>query len=815
MERSEECYNRTVTEPVEDIQCRTVLRQCRPYLVQDIILSGQIWDYIEQMGLLSKQMIATIRQSDPVEAEQKRNLLDHIESLGKRGFDLFCEVLANDSQEHILEKYLQPELYTEAREPQQCSEPAMESTSVGENSIDAQPFLSRSNSRPASQGTASASQGAAPTESAPNTQGSLQTSATGDDTADLQDTPAATPTATPTALGPSTSTAITSRLPSMHESPNVSHDHAVGVSHVSVRRSDRKRKKAKSDKTTMKNKYSKKHSKKVKAKVLFLMLEWSCNKGGSGAAFQAVPTLLASVPGVKVYCTVTTPRYVMDNQDIEHAKSRNVSLLFPETDKHETKNNSDRWLHENLQKYYRVLSKTKFQDITHIIAFTPNAAQVAEKLLLPNAGIFKKNQVKLVLFNLDIVSSVDEGAMLNFARQAHAVFSFGPQIYNHFVTKYLALTCQPKHYSYLPNLPPLSNTRQGPGYTHGQSVLQILVFSDYSKKGLSVSAKAVFDVQNRLQQAGQRISINWKIRGIHGNDREEVENYLEGIMGNQNMPVICNDVTLNDIKQDLRQSCLCLLMSSKNDQFGFHGYEAIASGTPILVSSRSGLADLLKSVDDHAENFIVNVQNYQTSEEEKIEVAKWASKIIKAVSDAEAVSRAFRLAKNLKESLTKCCQNGKIKDSVMQFAAYFVGTEYLTEVGFQPSINDDEDDTDDDNNDNDEDGSRNEDSRCLPHFSKPCVYNMSDSIEYKHINLISQDQGAQEKWPQLAHRLNLDCKVSDYKMTWVLSGAQEVVYQILTNWKERVGFCKSTVKILADILREIDLRHLADKLESV
>lgn len=78
-------------------------------------------------------------------------------------------------------------------------------------------------------------------------------------------------------------------------------------------------------------------------------------------------------------------------------------------------------------------------------------------------------------------------------------------------------------------------------------------------------------------------------------------------------------------------------MPSRAEGFGLVALEAIGLGVPILISSRSGLADVLRSVAGSiADRFIVTV-----GEESDLETdtAEWSSRIATVMADLETANR--------------------------------------------------------------------------------------------------------------------------------------------------------------------------------
>jgi glycosyltransferase involved in cell wall biosynthesis len=93
------------------------------------------------------------------------------------------------------------------------------------------------------------------------------------------------------------------------------------------------------------------------------------------------------------------------------------------------------------------------------------------------------------------------------------------------------------------------------------------------------------------------------------------------------------------VDADLRQASV-LLMPSRGEGFGLVGLEAISVGTPVLVSSRSGLAELINEFGPpESRQFIVEVDDSGDQD-----VQRWKSALEGVLNDREqALSRTLHL----------------------------------------------------------------------------------------------------------------------------------------------------------------------------
>jgi glycosyltransferase involved in cell wall biosynthesis len=102
------------------------------------------------------------------------------------------------------------------------------------------------------------------------------------------------------------------------------------------------------------------------------------------------------------------------------------------------------------------------------------------------------------------------------------------------------------------------------------------------------------------------------------------------------------------LQRDLRRASL-LLMPSRAEGFGLVGLEAIAAGTPALVSDRSGLGQLLREVLPRADadRLVVPVEN------DAHDVTVWGDAIHYVLGDRQAAFvRADSIRRTMRERRT-------------------------------------------------------------------------------------------------------------------------------------------------------------------
>ncbi|XP_019624634.1 PREDICTED: uncharacterized protein LOC109470229 [Branchiostoma belcheri] len=272
-------------------------------------------------------------------------------------------------------------------------------------------------------------------------------------------------------------------------------------------------------------------------------------------------------------------------------------------------------------------------------------------------------QAKLVLFNHDMPEETEyyrgaEKAMAagkkledinEDAKNADAVFSLGRKIYEYFKTKYKSNeTIQ--HFLFLPRPSQIfEDISVRPG--GGQKVVLFVgrVTEGDKLKGHDLVARAMGDVAQKVTNVGLRV------RGIGENDWEESKRILEeNLHSGKIKPTLLPCGTLKDIAQDMQQAHL-LLMPSRAEPFGLIGLEAIAAGIPVLISDKSGLADmimdLIKEEKCHPDMRHRIVETSVRESDLGEDAKEWAKKIVNTLNHSKhEFDKAAEFKKKLLES---------------------------------------------------------------------------------------------------------------------------------------------------------------------
>ncbi len=166
---------------------------------------------------------------------------------------------------------------------------------------------------------------------------------------------------------------------------------------------------------------------------------------------------------------------------------------------------------------------------------------------------------------------------------------------------------------------------------------------DHDIKGLDVAVRAVAGAIHLCTGSTRGVAL--LLRGVPAGERAKTEAKVLEWAGTE-LDVDLHRYSGNplDIQQDLRRSVL-VLMPSRAEGFGLVGQEAIVAGVPVLVSSRSGLGELL--LDEAAElagEIVLPVNR------DGCDVELW-SKAVAAVLDSPGT--AFARAAQLRERMSQ------------------------------------------------------------------------------------------------------------------------------------------------------------------
>jgi glycosyltransferase involved in cell wall biosynthesis len=229
---------------------------------------------------------------------------------------------------------------------------------------------------------------------------------------------------------------------------------------------------------------------------------------------------------------------------------------------------------------------------------------------------------------------------LDLARDAAAVMPVGPRLHEKLLRD-------------LPDGPRL--LRLDPGFDAagsgertapaGRPLIMIMGrLADARLKGLELAARAIGHAWALDPRAA-----GWEllVRGAPAGDEHRLRERVLDLIGHRsaNVTVRAYSAETSVIRDDLRRASL-LLMPSLVEGYGLVGHEAIALGTPALVSARSGLGELITEVAPaEAADVVVPVLH-----DDARDVPVWGHRITAIMTDR---ARAFAKAEAARQVLAR------------------------------------------------------------------------------------------------------------------------------------------------------------------
>ncbi len=253
---------------------------------------------------------------------------------------------------------------------------------------------------------------------------------------------------------------------------------------------------------------------------------------------------------------------------------------------------------------------------------------------------------------------VDEQVLLDWLGNAHTVLSIGEPMFNRIADYIESLDDQqskPKHEIYLPACPLdlldiTRKSREEPirGPQH------IMVFTgerkDLDVKGLDydLAVGAASTATTRIfLNAGQHVNMNFWTMATTQDEREKWEDHFKTIVDRESKAdkrlafVYKTMQEQNELKTSLKRASLCVLpLMSQSNLFGVESMMAAYAGVPVVVSSNSGFANLLRQIP--VTNSILDVKGVPA------DLAVWEDKIFQKIMNVkESEEEAIAIKKNL------------------------------------------------------------------------------------------------------------------------------------------------------------------------
>ena len=309
------------------------------------------------------------------------------------------------------------------------------------------------------------------------------------------------------------------------------------------------------------------------------------------------------------------------------------------------------WLDKSPGAYYHHLVQDKSYDF--IIGHAPYLANGCLNLKDLCQNRQKSPKVILIVHGLprDENGDVDDDLLLEWLNDADIVFSLGKAEEDELLPHIEALDPEkrPVHKMYIPSYPLELFALKQASVRGTQNVCMMSgEIKDLDISGLDFSSAAMASARASEQMLElNRVRINLCLLAANEEDRAEWKESFDQELSKRNL----NDtglsfqveapMTIEKIKAHMRKNNLFLLPLKQNcPLFGTEALAAIAAGVPILVAQGSGLAALLREMQ----------QDHPVVHKEKLEphTETWKRLIIqKLVKPEEAQKAATRLREQL------------------------------------------------------------------------------------------------------------------------------------------------------------------------
>ncbi|XP_078700741.1 uncharacterized protein LOC144927272 [Branchiostoma floridae x Branchiostoma belcheri] len=387
--------------------------------------------------------------------------------------------------------------------------------------------------------------------------------------------------------------------------------------------------------------------------VLLVNDKYGTSHGGTSSTNRQVAQFLQR-HGATVHATALQA----SEDDKRWAEEDGVILHLPVKKTRDKRTPSLEWLTHYHSFHYPSIP----QDLKCIVGHAGVSSEAAKSIQEDRC-----QHAKLILFNHDMPEDTEyykgtEKAMatgkkmediLEDTKNADAVFSMGRRIYDYFETKYRSLgENKPReHLMFLPRPSPVFEAVSvQPGGGGEKVVLTVGRVTEVDKlKGHDLVARALGEVVEKIT------NVRLRVRGIDEDHYEASKRILEEYLNSGKIkPILLPCGTQEDIADDMKQAHL-VLMPSRAEPFGLIGLEAIAAGIPVLISDKSGLADMIKDlIDEEKCPADMRYRIVHTSvNESDLEVAakEWAKRIVDTLQHSKhEFDKAAEFKKKLLES---------------------------------------------------------------------------------------------------------------------------------------------------------------------
>ncbi|XP_019640558.1 PREDICTED: LOW QUALITY PROTEIN: uncharacterized protein LOC109482316 [Branchiostoma belcheri] len=305
-----------------------------------------------------------------------------------------------------------------------------------------------------------------------------------------------------------------------------------------------------------------------------------------------------------------------NEEDIQNAKRDGIELLLPTLDPDDPSRTdpSPNWLtFDHLSKYQNLPQKVR-----SIVGHSDVTSRAAVRIKQER---YSASDARVVLFTTDIPEDTEyykgdekamgigkkEDSILEDAQEADVVFSLGNKIFDHFENQFRAIPAskRPQHVKFVPRPPKIFEDAEA----EYKDTETMVVLSIGRVKGVEKLKGYDLAVES-LSLVAEKMKVKLRVMGV---DKDDIETRMAILKHRKSANL---QITLlpygsqKDIYKEMMQAHL-VLMPSRAEPFGLVGLEAIAAGVPVLVSSKSGLADFIHEHVDELHHSIVDMDEHE------------------------------------------------------------------------------------------------------------------------------------------------------------------------------------------------------------
>ncbi|XP_078686121.1 uncharacterized protein LOC144918894 [Branchiostoma floridae x Branchiostoma belcheri] len=327
---------------------------------------------------------------------------------------------------------------------------------------------------------------------------------------------------------------------------------------------------------------------------------------------QVVDILRERESDIPVLMTVLTAI----EEDIQNAKRDGIELLLPTLDPDDPSRTdpSPNWLtFDHLSKYQNLPPRVR-----SIVGQSDVTSRAAVRIKQER---YSKSDATVILFTTDIPEDTEyykgdekamgigkkEDSILEDAQEADVVFSLGNKIFDHFENQFRAIPAskRPQHVKFVPRPSKIFEDAEA----EYKDTETMVVLSIGRVKGVEKLKGYDLAVES-LSLVAEKMKVKFRVMGVDKDDIETRKAILAHCKSANLQITLLPYGSQKDICKEMMKANL-VLMPSRAEPFGLVGLEAIAAGVPVLVSSKSGLADFIHEHVDELHHSIVDMDEHE------------------------------------------------------------------------------------------------------------------------------------------------------------------------------------------------------------